>query len=447
MLELGCGDGENLVPMAYGLPESEFVGVDLSRRAIDQAREFARGVGAGNVTLHAGDLCAIDASWGDFDYVIAHGLYSWVPEPVRARVLEICRDRLTPNGVAYISYDTLPGGHLRQITRDMLRFHGRAAATDRARIDAARELLPLLANAGDGKSGYSYALRDEIETLLRRADGALLHDDLCDAHLSLYFHEFIARACAHGLQYLAEAEMVAMNEALLPAALRNQLDTRGASRLEREQYGDLARGRKFRASLLCRARHALAPAAQPSALRDLHPAAFVSCEADEAALLSDAPVPFRILSGNAEIWHPIAKLALVELGREWPCNLATPELLARARARRGFAQGEDEHVLCESLLALYAADLIELRTEPLPVANEVGARPRLSAVVRWQAARGEYVTTLAHERVRIEGAETREVLAKMGAQADPALAEGAVGNDEELRSRIAGLCAMRMVLR
>mgnify|MGYP000879259991 FL=1 len=106
LLELGCARGGNLLPMALELPGSTFVGVDLSARQVDDARARASALGLGNVSFHAMSLADVGAEFGEFDYVVCHGVYSWVPEPVRGRILEVCSRSLSPVGLACVSYNT-----------------------------------------------------------------------------------------------------------------------------------------------------------------------------------------------------------------------------------------------------------------------------------------------------------------------------------------------------
>ena len=106
VLELGCGDGTNLVSMAYGLPNSEFIGIDAAGRAIAAGSEMTRDLSLHNVRLQQLNLMEFEADGERFDYIVAHGVYSWVPDPVRDRILAICSESLSPNGVAYVSYNT-----------------------------------------------------------------------------------------------------------------------------------------------------------------------------------------------------------------------------------------------------------------------------------------------------------------------------------------------------
>ena len=100
VLEIGCGDGGNLVPMAAALPGASFVGVDLAPRAIGEARAFASALDLRNAAFHAADLRDLPAGDGPFDYIVAHGFYSWVPAPVREAMFETFRARRSPRGVA-----------------------------------------------------------------------------------------------------------------------------------------------------------------------------------------------------------------------------------------------------------------------------------------------------------------------------------------------------------
>src|SRR5947208_3557543 len=90
VLELGCASGGNLIPMAEALPDSAFVGVDLSERQIADGRAAVAELGLGNVELRHLSITDVPADWGPFDYVVCHGVYSWVPEHVRERILAVC---------------------------------------------------------------------------------------------------------------------------------------------------------------------------------------------------------------------------------------------------------------------------------------------------------------------------------------------------------------------
>src|SRR5882757_2715208 len=91
VLEIGCGDGGNLVPMAFEMPESHFTGFDLSWTAVESGRALAAQAGIGNVSLDVHDLTTYVPEPGAYDYVIAHGLFAWVAPPVQDRLLALIR--------------------------------------------------------------------------------------------------------------------------------------------------------------------------------------------------------------------------------------------------------------------------------------------------------------------------------------------------------------------
>ena len=151
VLEIGCAQGYNLIPMALGLPHSRFVGVDLACRQVEQGLEAVRSLSATNVTLVCRDIMDLDAhspvfggEESGFDYIIAHGFYSWTPLPIRDRLLALCRDLLRPQGVAFISYNAYPGAHFLEALRNMMLHHVRRYADPLTRAREARKFIEVL---------------------------------------------------------------------------------------------------------------------------------------------------------------------------------------------------------------------------------------------------------------------------------------------------------------
>jgi len=205
VLELGCGQGGNLIPMAYVLPESTFLGLDASRSAVAKGREQIAALGLTNVNLVNVDL--LDASdLGTYDYVVAHGVYSWVPPSVQERVLAIASEVLAPNGVAYVSYNALPGGHVRRATREMMLWHVRDIEEPGERMAQARGLVRFLAEAAPPRPLFSAILKETIDHLGKQPDAVLFHDDLSEFNESLLFVDFMERANRHRLRFLSEAD-------------------------------------------------------------------------------------------------------------------------------------------------------------------------------------------------------------------------------------------------
>ena len=117
VLELGASEGVNLIPMAHRFPRAEFIGIDLAAEPIERGKKFVREFGLGNLRLATMDLLDVGASFGTFDYILAHGLYAWTPEIVKDKILAIMGTQLSPQGIGFISYNTQPAGHIRRMVR------------------------------------------------------------------------------------------------------------------------------------------------------------------------------------------------------------------------------------------------------------------------------------------------------------------------------------------
>ena len=384
MLELGCGDAGNLVAMAVGLPDARVPGIDAAPGAIARGRELVAAVGLDNVTLEARTI--EDCEPASFDYVVAHGVYSWVAPAARDRLLALCRAALAPDGIAYVSYNALPGGRTAQAVRDMLMWHA-VSPQPRERIEQARALLRFLVEGTPTES----ALRRHASDLLERSDASLLHDDLAAVNHPVYFHEFAAHAVRHGLQYLAEADFFEMQiGAAAEPAVQALLGVDDPVR--REQYLDFLKGRMFRQTLLVREEHAIDRTPRPAVVERLA----VASRAKRSDGAFEAPSGSRLTTDN-----PVLVAALEQAVRSWPAAVWVRDL-------RG--EGDERAALCDALLRAYAANLVALHVHPPRPATAAGEKPCASPLARHQARIGELVTSLRHETVRIEDDLGRRLL-------------------------------------
>ena len=408
VLELGCGDGGNLIPMAYALPGSTFLGLDFARSAVAQGQEQISALGLANVTLRHADLLDV-SGLGTFDYVIAHGLYSWVPPPVQERVLAIASETLAPNGVAFVSYNALPGCHVRNAMRQMMRWHVRDLEEPAERISQARGLVRFLAEAAPPRPLFSAILKDTLEHQGRQPDAVLFHDDLSDENEPLLFVDFVTRASRHRLKFLSEADYCDMTvwDAGSPAG-RFLLEVGAANLVLQQQYRDFLIFRRFRQTLLCREDAAAATQPDPDVLRSLCVSANTRPEPANPDIASDQAVTFKTeKEGDVTTPHPLSKAAFLELGLLWPRWIPVPELVEAARARVSAAGGrpvttEDEARLFRFLLNAYGANVTRLHRAACPFVTEISERPRASALARLQARSATMVTNLKHQSVQVD---------------------------------------------
>ena len=461
VLEIGCTDGGNLIPMAYHLPEAEFVGIDVSARALGAGRECIAALGLRNISLRELDILEVPRDFGAFDYIIAHGIYSWVPEVVRDKILAICRAHLAANGVAYISYNAYPGSHLRDLTRNMMLYHVGEIHDPDAKRTQALALLRFLIDAQPEANLFQKILEGELDRIDKASPHAFYHDDIAGTRAAFYFHEFIAAAAKHELQYLSEADIFDMEEQSFAPRVVEALHAQTTDRIAREQYLDFLECRRFRQTLLCHRAIAL-ESPRGETVRSLQ-------IFSEAKPLSKNPVldegfeeEFAVpreRGARLKTKNSAVKAVLVELARLWPRHAQFNELFAVAEQRSAEqAEGTSTTAsdLADALLAMYRAGLVELHTSAPRFAVEVSDRPVASSLVQWRLARGETdVTNLRHRRVRcddpiamqlvalLDGTRDRETLVRelalfcqeRGLLRDPA--GGAITERHELASLIA----------
>ena len=429
VLELGCGTGGNLIPMAYGLPQGRFTGVDAAEGPVADGCRRIRDLGLDNISLRAMDLMDVGPEFGKFDYIVVHGVYSWVPAPVRDKILAICRANLAPNGVAYVSYNAYPGWHLKNAFRQMMLWHVRGNESPAERIQQARELLRFLAEAAPPRPVYSAILKEALEHQERQNDGVLFHDDLGEINEPFLFIDFMERAKPHGLKFLAEADFPDMAVWDPDSPSGRLLTGMAEDILLQQQYRDFLVLRRFRQTLLCRTEAPTVLEPDAETLRRLFVAASTRPQPAEASITSEEPVRFATDQGRELTTpHPLSKAAFLVLGQEWPRWIPVGELLARSHACLAEAHGapsqdDDEKRLLGFLLRAYGTDILHLRSRPCPFVTSPSERPRASALARLQGVKGHGVTNLKHETVRLDDALVHRLLSLLDGTRDRAAIE------------------------
>lgn len=434
VLELGCGTGGNLLAMAYALPESQFVGVDLSERQIAGGQAIAAEAGLKNLELKAASILEVDERWGTFDYILCHGVYSWVPPPVQQHILWVCRHLLAPCGVAYISYNTYPGWHLRRVVRDLMQFHTRRFSDPRVQVGQARAIVRFIAEASaELDSPLARYLAEETETLDEAADYYIYHEHLEQTNEPLYFWQFVERARAAGLEYLGESWHHSQFDSL-PPQVQQTLQGLSSDLVELEQWLDFIHSRTFRRSLLCRAEVPIDRTPSPTVLRPLWLTALARPQTPEPEVASPQPERFVRDDGcGATTNVPLLKAALLELFRRWPAAIPFPELLTAAMDAARLAERqrpEAEAVLAGLLVRSYLSQLVAIHCQPFPFTLQPSERPRASRLAQVMARRQRLVPNLRHHLVPLtppmrsvlelaDGSRTVEQIAAALASAEP----------------------------
>lgn len=401
VLELGCASGGNLIPMALASPDARFEGVDLSARQVAMGQARIEVLGLRNITVRQGDVADPDLVSGEFDYIVCHGLFSWVPRPVQDAVLALCGRHLAPGGIFYCSYNVLPGWRQRGVIRDVFRRHTPEGASPLDRVARGRWLLDRLAEASNAATPYGQLLRHEAQQLARMPDSYIVGEFLSDENEALYFSEFAARARAAGLAYLADTDLHSARVAAGDAEAQRLVEALAGQDADMaEQYLDLFHGRQFRQSLLVRA-EAVGPARPTMEARRLAPLHFSSRLRMERAADGQAMVLRDPAGPSITTNDPAFARAMEALGQCWPETRSLRELLDLP----GVADGADRNAVAErllqSLLSTTVAGLTAASTRALRIGRAGVERPLACPLARIEAAAGQaWVTSLRHAPVR-----------------------------------------------
>jgi SAM-dependent methyltransferase len=396
VLELGGASGGNLIPMAFHHPQSEFLGIELSARQVADGQALIRRLGLNNVRIEQADILDYQPP-GTFDYVIAHGVYSWVPPAVRDGLLRLCARALRPQGVACVSYNTRPGWGVRSMLRDMLVHAVRHAQSPRERLRLAQERLVQLEAVFAAQPGpLAGQVHEEIVSLRTRHVSYLYHEYLAEVNDPLLFSEFIAEAGRHGMQYLCEAELQTMfsdNLGEAGSALVDRFD----DLVEQEQIMDFLRLRMFRQTLLCRAGLQLN---RELDLDQFGRLAFFAALVPKEAPEPRTPVmqPFQTPDGGTcMVRHPLTKAALQVLADAYPDAVAFDALAAQAQQRLPGTAASARDELLGELTGLYLRQYIGVRPGPEHYPRRIGERPRMTALARAEVDSGTgSVSTFRH---------------------------------------------------
>jgi SAM-dependent methyltransferase len=407
VLELGCAAGGNLLPMAVDFPDSQFLGIDASARQIADGQAVADALGLKNIELRQLDILAVPDDLEPFDYILCHGVFSWVPRAVQDQILQIGRRLLTPHGVVYISYNTYPGWYLRAVVRDMMRYHVRNLQEPREKIGQARALLDFLVKSAAGRTeAYRQVLRDEAEILSQREDAYLFHEHLEDTNQALYLHEFLERAGEVGLQYLSDTEFSAMLPSDFGPEVAGLLEP--APLVVQEQYLDFLRNRSFRGTLLCHAPRELQRQIDPLRLAGCDVTLDTHWDMPQALPPAGEPLVCNTAGETIRASHPVTQAVVMCLNDVWPEAISFDELCT-ATAQRLAASAvsvaeEDDRWrrrLAQDLMMLYSRRLLRVLVDAPPCTTRISGFPLVTPLARWQASQGDSTVNRRHESLRL----------------------------------------------
>ena len=390
VLEVGCGDGINIMSMAYQFPRAEFVGADPAPQAILRGTLQAASLGLDNLRLTEAGIEDLAHNDEPFDYIIAHGVFSWVAPAVQDALLDMLGRLLSSEGIAYVSYNALPGWHIRSVARDLMNTVVDRQAAPAEQVLAARSILERYADELPESALHGHVLQTIRDMLREHSDAFWFHDFLSPENHAYSVTDFVAKAGQRGLQFLGEAELGDSMLERVPAELRHFVESE-TDRLRREQILDHLSNRSFRRTLLCRQHHELSFDALPSSMANLHLAASGFPEG-ELDLADDVEARFvrrdgeRIIVANA-----LVKSALKILCDVQPASVPHEDVVQEAARNIGISLDSDlRENLEQILLFLHGAQLIDILPAPRSVRLDVSEKPLVCRLARWDALQGEY---------------------------------------------------------
>lgn len=404
ILEIGGGTCVNLLSMAAMWPDCDAHGFDLSANAIARGQEIADASGITNVTLAVEDICNAHERYpaGSFDYVIAHGVYAWVPDHVREATMRLMAHVLSDRGIAFVSYNAMPGGHIRLIMREMLLDAIGEIDDPDARIAAVRDFLEAYARPQPDDEPLAKTLRQQAESMLKRPDAVLFHDELGPCFNPQRLMDVAEAAASNGLVFLTDAGRNRHLDGFLPDGSAVPDDPEYAVLLaaSRDDYASL---RYFRQSLFVKQ--------EPDRMIDATRIAdmWISTKLQRLPDGSFTQGGDSVNIADEDLAAAIARVAAVH-----PQRLAISALT-----------DNPEHL--RVIVQLFAEWYVNLYPDPAPFPFGPSDAPCASPLVRGMLGLGEtMLCTLDHTVLKIEQPELRALL--MAADGTRSIAEIATLN-------------------
>ena len=259
VLELGATYGGNIISQAVHNPEATFVGIELSQDQVEKGNKIISDAKLDNVSLIQGDIMNFDETLGTFDYIIAHGFYSWISDEMKDKLLDIISNHLADNGIAYVSYNTYPGWHTMEEVRQLMLFanRGHDELTHKEKVLRGKTVGSLVGsqilnydNLKERNSKFLGALR----SVMQKDDYYVGHDHLEPHNDPCYFYQFNDHLKAHNLAYVCDADLTVSMVRTYDESIADKLEKLAPnSQADQEQYLDFMLDTTFRKSIICKA--------------------------------------------------------------------------------------------------------------------------------------------------------------------------------------------------
>lgn len=399
LVELGCGAGSALLPLAVMYPEATFVGIDSAAGQIERGQDLVDELKLTNVELRSQEIEDMQASAEQFDYLICHGVLSWVPAEVRTTIFSLCQTLLKRNGLCYLSYNTLPGWATRGEVRERLIEHVDSSKLQYEQVQDARRLLESWEfDLRQKFSNEAMKLKEELRVCIQQSDAFILHELLAPLSKPFFLSEFLRIAEKNDLQFLAEGLPSRMYFSLM-------LDDADFDRVEAEQELDHHSNVSFRGTILCKKEMTTSVLPESGSIDTLYISSSLVPKVDVPDIHSSSVQTFVApddIEFNEQV--PIVKAALIYLRGLWPEPVPFQEVYEAAHGlvSSDEASAEEGQLLKEALLRLFFKNVVFFNVGSGNICRKVSKYPRVSPVAIAQARSSWWVTTLRNEYLYID---------------------------------------------
>lgn len=406
VLEMGCASGGNLIPIAYQFPKANFIGIDYSEKQIEKGKQLIEQIGLDNIRLEHTDLQELDLNQEKFDYIIAHGLFSWVSQGLQKQIFHICQKLLKPEGLAYISYNTYPGWNQMKTIRDMMIYHTRHQKDPIEKLNSSRAIFNIVQEGtSHARNAYSEFLRQEANSIKNIEDYYLYHEHLEQENHPVYFYEFMEVANQYGLSYLGDAVLkVSLQEQQIQGMSKKHAE-QITDPIEKEQFLDFLTNRRFRSSILIKSKEQKKSAFKPEHLDNPCLASTLKSvdKLKSAQLLDQSSVVFSTKNLDLKTRHPVSKCLLHVLQQQNKKPVVLNELVEKVSLLTGQPSVKIRNYFFNSfnLLPLLSSGALTIHSLPPDSISTVSQMPKASKVARVQSGYGNEVTNLHHTSVRL----------------------------------------------
>ena len=269
-MELGSGQGLTSLVLAAAHPRARFFANDFNPAHIQRSRRLAAAAGLENVTFLETSFADLgDAGLPQMDFIVLHGIYSWVSPENQQAIVRFAGRHLKPGGMLYASYNVTPGwAPVEPLQRLVRMYAARLPGTSDQRMAGAVRFVEGLADAGAAFLKASPMLPATLERM--KGKSSYTAHEYLNGHWELLTHaELAAQLGEAKLRFAASADATDLVERFVLAEPAARFLAGFDGDPLRETVKDYLRNNNFRRDIFVRGGVAMKAGAQARRLGTL----------------------------------------------------------------------------------------------------------------------------------------------------------------------------------